>query len=76
MPGLAKNVNGMIMSLIALAILALSALLVVGHLRMLAQDTFMVLRGFATQARTRGQFPSLLAFAALWMLIFSLSYLA
>lgn len=66
----------MMMSLIALAILAVSAFLVLGNLRVVAQDTFSVLAGFASRARQSGQLMNLFAFVALWMLIFVLSYLA
>lgn len=66
----------MMMSLIALAILAVSAFLVLGNLRVVAQDTFAVLSGFASRARQSGQLTNLFAFVALWMLIFMLSYLA
>lgn len=75
-PGLTRIVPIMLMSFIALGVLALSALLVLGHLRIVAQDTFAVLRNFTHHARTRGQVANLLAFMALWLLIFSLSYFA
>ena len=59
---------------LALLILFGSALLVIGHLRMVLQDTYSMLTSCAVRARDSGQVIPRLAFVLLWLLIFTLSF--
>lgn len=64
----------MVTTFIALAILMASALLVLGNLRMVLLDTFEALTGYARRARRDGQLTRHIAFFALWLMIFMMSY--
>lgn len=64
------------LTLLAFAILAGSALMVVGNLPMVASDTLALLKGCASRAHAAGQLHRRLAFVALWLLIFTLGYTA
>ncbi|MEN9061495.1 MULTISPECIES: hypothetical protein [Ponticoccus] len=64
----------MMITLIAFSILAGSALVAVGSLRMVTRDTLSVVTGCTTRARASGTLHRRLAFVALWFLIFGLSY--
>ncbi|WP_425073634.1 hypothetical protein [Sagittula sp. S175] len=59
---------------LALLILFGSALLVLGNLRVVVQDTYAMITTCATRARASGQMIPRLAFLLLWLLIFSLSF--
>ena len=61
-------------TLLAIAILALSCLLVLGNLRMIAHDTFETLSAAAARARDDGTLMKRLAFLALWLIIFGTSF--
>lgn len=74
MPGFAGSFGRMTLTVIALAILTLSTALLLGNLRLVAQDTLSALRTSIAQARASGQILPRMAFAALWLLIFALSY--
>jgi hypothetical protein len=65
----------MMISILALATALASVLLMVGSLRMVAQDTYTALTDLAQQARAARNLRARLAFAALWVLIFALSYM-
>ena len=65
----------MMISILALATVVASLMLMVSNLRVMAQDTFAILSGMAQRARSRGELRALIAFAALWIMIFSLSYM-
>lgn len=64
----------MVTAFIALAILLASALLVVGNLRMVALDTFDAVQTYARHARQSGQLTRHVAYFALWLMIFIMSY--
>lgn len=64
----------MVTTFIALAILMASALLVLGNLRMVAQDTFDAVTSYARRARQNGQMTRHIAYFALWLMIFIMSY--
>lgn len=64
----------MLISLIALAVACASLLLILGGLRMVAQDTWETLRDIAVRAYRAGDLVSRTSFAMLWAMIFSLSY--
>lgn len=57
-----------------MAILTGSALLVLGNLRMLAIDTVDAVMNYARRARHDGQITRHIAYFALWMMIFIMSY--
>ncbi|HBM60827.1 MAG TPA: hypothetical protein DD444_16760 [Citreicella sp.] len=61
-------------SIFALIVLCTTTLLVLGNLRMIAQDTWQALALAATRLRGDGHLGARTAFAALWILIFALSY--
>ncbi|MBS0125586.1 hypothetical protein KB874_15980 [Aestuariicoccus sp. KMU-90] len=65
----------MMISILALATALASVLLMAGSLRMVAQDTFAALSDMAQRARVGGNLRARVAFAALWVLIFALSYM-
>lgn len=65
----------MTITMIAIAILALSTAFLLGNLRLVAQDTLATLQSTVAQARANGQVLPRLAFAALWALIFALSFI-
>ena len=65
----------MMMTILAFAIAATSLLFMVGGLRMVAQDTIQTVASIALRARNSGQLPARMAFAALWVMIFALSYM-
>lgn len=65
---------GMMISFLAFTLLASSALLCLGSLRMVAADTMSMVRGCAARARATGSLHQRLAFLALWVLIFGLGY--
>ncbi|MFZ5964756.1 hypothetical protein ACOXXX_17575 [Thalassococcus sp. BH17M4-6] len=62
----------MMYSLLALAVILGSVFLVLANLRLVAHDTFQVLRDTARNASRSGQLLPNMAFAALWLLIFAL----
>lgn len=62
-------------TILAFAILCASTLLVLGNLRMVARDTRVALTEAAGRLRRSGNPGAKLAFAALWVLIFALSFL-
>ncbi len=64
----------MVTTFIALAILLASALLVLGSLRMVVQDTFSAVTDYARRARQNRLLTRHIAFLALWMMIFVMSY--
>ncbi|SMX39022.1 hypothetical protein [Maliponia aquimaris] len=64
----------MVTTFIALAILTASALLVLGNLRMVVHDTYEALTDYARRARRDGQITRHIAFFALWLMIFVMSY--
>ncbi|WP_229672968.1 hypothetical protein [Salipiger pallidus] len=61
-------------TILALSILCLTTFLVIGNLRMVAQDTFDALSSAASKLRQGNNPGGKLAFATLWVLIFALSY--
>ena len=63
----------MIITLLALATLVATMILILGNLRMVALDTFDVLAVSTQRAHAKGQLLPRLAFSALWMIIFALS---
>ena len=65
----------MMTTILAFAILCLSTLLVLGNLRMVAQDTYVAVTGAAGRLWRSGNPGAKLAYAALWLLIFALSIL-
>jgi hypothetical protein len=65
----------MMTTILALLILFGTVLLVLGNLRVVAEDTFSALTTCAARARASGQLVQRSAFLALWLLIFVLSYL-
>ncbi|APZ53402.1 hypothetical protein [Salipiger abyssi] len=65
----------MMTTILALLILTATTLLVLGNLRMVAHDTYEALSSAASRIRQSGNPRAKLAFAALWVLIFALSYL-
>ncbi len=62
-------------TILAFAILCVSTLLVLGNLRMVAHDTRVALTEAAGRLRRSGNPGATLAFGALWVLIFALSFL-
>lgn len=64
----------MMITLLAIAILVTSALLVLGNLRSVIQDTVSTVSAGAQRARDSGVFFQRLAFLGLWIMIFALSY--
>ncbi len=64
----------MVTTFIALAILMASALLVLGNLRMVARDTCAALSAYTRNARQTGQLTRHIAYSALWLMIFIMSY--
>lgn len=64
----------MVTTFIALAILMASALLVLGNLRMVVHDTVEAVTEYARRARRNGQMTRHIAFFALWLMIFLMSY--
>jgi hypothetical protein len=64
----------MVTTFIALSILLASALLVVGNLRMVAVDTFDAVATYTRRARKKGQLIRHIAYFALWLMIFIMSY--
>lgn len=60
--------------LLTFAILGFSAFLILGGLRMVAQDTFQTLAEATQRARRTGDLVPRISFALLWALIFALSY--
>ena len=64
----------MVTTFIALAILTASALLVLGSVRMVAVDTFDAVATYARRARRNGQLVRHVAYFALWLMIFIMSY--
>ncbi|MBP0482278.1 hypothetical protein [Sagittula salina] len=65
----------MMTTTLALLILFGSALLVLGNLRVVVQDTLATISSCAVRARVSGQMIPRMAFALLWLLIFTLSFL-
>ena len=65
----------MMTTILAFAILCVSTLLVLGNLRMVAHDTYVAVTEAAGRLRRSGNPGARLAFAALWVLIFALSFL-
>lgn len=63
------------MMFIAFATIALSVVLVAGGLRSIAQDTVQTLTVATAKARSSGTLISKASFAALWIMIFALSYM-
>lgn len=61
-------------TLIGIAVLIASAFVVLGGLRMVAQDTYETLFTAASNARADGVLLQRVSFVALWVIIFSLSY--
>ena len=64
----------MVTTSIALAILAASALLVLGNLRMVVADTRDAVAAYTRRARRNGQLVRHVAYFALWLMIFIMSY--
>ncbi|WP_168797879.1 hypothetical protein [Pacificoceanicola onchidii] len=65
----------MMMTLLTLAILALSTFLALAGLRMVAQDTFHTLSHAADRAKRSGVLIPRVSFLFLWVMIFGLSYM-
>ncbi|NVK60267.1 MAG: hypothetical protein HWE37_09365 [Rhodobacteraceae bacterium] len=65
----------MMTTILAFVILLVTTLLVLGNLRTVAHDTFEALSSAVLRLRHSGNPGAKLAFAALWVLIFALSYL-
>lgn len=63
----------MMTKLIAIAIVVFTALLVVSHLRNLAQDTLLAIHKTAFRVANSDRVVQNLAYAALWVLIFTLA---
>ncbi|MGY9049342.1 hypothetical protein P775_10930 [Puniceibacterium antarcticum] len=63
----------MIFTDLAIAVLALSTLMALSHLRPLMRDTVQALRAATTRILYSGRARQNLAFGALWMLIFVMS---
>ncbi|WP_419411695.1 hypothetical protein [Primorskyibacter sp. 2E107] len=63
------------MTLLTLAILAVSTFLALTGLRMAAKDTYRTLAHATLRARRTGDLIPRLSFVALWIMIFALSYL-
>ncbi|MGP6088531.1 hypothetical protein [Antarctobacter jejuensis] len=64
----------MVTTFIALSILLASALVVLVSLRMILWDTYTAVTDYARRSRDSGQLWRHLAFFALWMMIFVMSY--
>lgn len=64
----------MVTTFMALAILLTSALMVLGSLRMVVLDTLQAVSSYTRRARRNGQLTRHIAFFALWMMIFVMSY--
>ncbi|WP_226622225.1 hypothetical protein [Alloyangia pacifica] len=62
-------------TLLALTILLATSVLVLGHIRVVATDTYNALASATSRARASGTLRAKLAFAVLWLLIFLLGYL-
>lgn len=62
-------------TILAFAILCASTLLVLGNLRMVAHDTRVALVEAVGRLRRSGNPGAKLSFAALWVMIFALSFL-
>ena len=65
----------MMISILALATAVASIFLMFAGLRMVAQDTLQAVTGMAQRAQRSGNLPARAAFAALWVMIFALSYM-
>ena len=65
----------MILTAVTLTILAISAALVLGNLRMIAQDTYTAVSHAAQSARASGALAPRVSFLLLWVMIFALSYM-
>jgi esterase/lipase superfamily enzyme len=65
----------MVTTFIALAILMASTLLVLGNLRMVALDTIDAVSAYARRAQRDGQMTRHIAYFALWLMIFVMSYM-
>ncbi|MEN8684213.1 hypothetical protein [Marivita sp.] len=65
----------MLITFITSAVLVTSVLLVLSNLGMVADDTSKALRGAVLRIRTHGAMASWVAFAILWLTIFSLGLL-
>ncbi len=61
-------------TVLALCVLVTSCLLIFGGLRTVAADTYHTLADSAQRARRDGTLPQRLAFVALWLLIFCVSF--
>lgn len=64
----------MIVTVLATALMAFSALVIALNLRSVAEDMAQTLRDGARHIRRDGRLASNLAFGCLWLLIFALSY--
>lgn len=65
----------MLITFITSAVLVASVLLVLSNLGTVADDTSKALRGAVQQIRTHGVMASWMAFAILWLTIFTLGLL-
>lgn len=64
----------MMITVLAITIMAGTAFLVLANLRLVAQDTLQALRDAAVNARQTGRLLPNTAFTALWLMIFALCY--
>lgn len=69
------NPTIMLTTTLALLVLLGSALLVISHLRVVVQDTYTAVVTCAMRARAGGRLVPRMAFVALWVLIFALSFM-
>lgn len=65
----------MMLTIAALLLICLSALLAMSSLKMVARDTVEAVSNAARRARTNGELAQRGAFVGLWTMIFLLSYL-
>ena len=63
------------MTLLTFAILGASLFMVLGGLRMVAQDTYFALSAATLRAHKSGELIPRASFALLWVIIFALSYM-
>ncbi|RAK21974.1 hypothetical protein ATI53_1003130 [Salipiger aestuarii] len=73
-PGFDLSIGCMMTTILAFAILTATTALVLGSLRTVARDTYVALNGAANRMRHTGKPAATLCFAALWVMIFALSY--
>ena len=64
----------MILSILAIAVLIGSTLLILGNLRMVMRDIYDVLLASVAGARFTNHMVANVAFVALWLMLFALSF--